>query len=483
MVADRSKRIITVADLFCGAGGTSTGAIEALEAMGYEVRLTACNHWEQAIETHKLNHPNSRHYQESIDDLNPNHLFSPGELDILWASPTCTHFSSALGGKPMNEQTRATGWCVVRWAEALLPPVILVENVPEYLSWGPVGCNGRPLKSKKGATFQAWVGALESLGYRVSYRVLKAADFGDPTTRRRLFVQAVRGRRKIMWPKPTHAENPGLDMFGPARGWVPARGIIDWSSSGKSIYARKKPLSPKTIRRIEAGLKKFGLKPFIVPQQSNPAPKGIDQSIRTVVAEGSGPKLLEPYLIELRGTSAGQISSTAKSLDRPVGAITAGGIHHAVAEPVLLDADGSEVCASVSTVFEPHMLPQSSGANSRPVSYPAPTVATAGAIGLVEPVLLTPSGVLSNRPQVVIEGKTYELDIRYRMLKTRELARAQGFRDDYEFTGTKGDAIRMIGNAVPRRLARSIVAAVASQCDDVDWVWNHFEVGETPAAA
>jgi DNA (cytosine-5)-methyltransferase 1 len=198
-----TKRI-KAADLFCGAGGTSTGLVDACREMGYEVDLTAVNHWQRAVDTHSANHPTARHFCASLDSLNPRDLFGEGELNILWASPECTHHSIARGGKPVSDQSRATAWCVIRWAEALRPDVILVENVKEFESWGPIGTNGRPMGSRKGEIFRAWVSALESIGYKVGWRVLCAADFGDPTTRRRLFVQAVRGRRKIVWPEPTH---------------------------------------------------------------------------------------------------------------------------------------------------------------------------------------------------------------------------------------------------------------------------------------
>src|SRR4051812_10117738 len=123
---------LSIADLFCGAGGSSTGAIEAAEALGYAPKLTAINHWDRAIETHTANHPDHRHLCTGVDDINPRTLFAEDELDVLLASPECTHFSVARGGRPVNEQSRATAMCVIRWAECLRPPVIIVENVPEF---------------------------------------------------------------------------------------------------------------------------------------------------------------------------------------------------------------------------------------------------------------------------------------------------------------------------------------------------------------
>jgi DNA (cytosine-5)-methyltransferase 1 len=238
------KKALKIADLFSGAGGTSTGAVEAIRALGYEAQLTAINHWDVAIATHSKNHPNARHLCTSIDDINPRHLFKEGELEILWASPECTHHSTARGGKPINDQSRATAWCVIRWAEALRPNIILVENVPEFETWGPIGSNNRPLKSKKGEIFRSWVANLEAIGYRVNWQILQAADYGDPTTRRRLFVQAVRGRKKIVWPNPMYAPAEESDLLGTRKAWRTARDhVIDWSLPGKSIFERKRPLS------------------------------------------------------------------------------------------------------------------------------------------------------------------------------------------------------------------------------------------------
>lgn len=151
-----SQRIIEMADLFCGAGGTSTGALAAFEANGYRVRLTAINHWPVAVATHTANHPASRHLCASLDSLNPRELYKPGELDVLWASPECTHHSRARGGKPRSEQLRATAWCVVRWADALRPRLIWVENVMEFEEWGPLTKRGKPAKRGKGKIFKAW---------------------------------------------------------------------------------------------------------------------------------------------------------------------------------------------------------------------------------------------------------------------------------------------------------------------------------------
>jgi DNA (cytosine-5)-methyltransferase 1 len=493
-----------VADLFCGAGGTSTGAIEALTLLGYKPELTAINHWELAVSTHSLNHPKARHLCASLDTLNPKDLFKEDGLDILWASPECTHHSVARGGKPINDQSRATAWCVTRWAEALRPKVVLIENVPEFAGWGPIGSNGKPLKSKKGETFKAWCAALESCGYRVEWRILCAADYGDPTTRRRLFVQAVRGRRKIVWPDPTHGKvDDGLFKRRPYR---TARDIIDWSIEGESVFNRKRPLSEKTMQRIEAGLNKYGLAPFLVPQQSRHVHRSLDKPLQTVTGTATGEALVrpfivafdnhsggdsvtpadapistittkarhgvaEPYLVELRGTSAKQIKGSSRGVDKPLPTITAGGGHIGVCEPYLVYAcHGGGTERRVKSVDDP--MPTVTGSReigvakpfliqyygnstgSRDVDRPLDTVTTKERFGLVQPI-------------VEIEGKKYHLDIRFRMLQPHELAAAQGFPRGYLFEGNKSEQVKQIGNAVPCGLARALVLSVMSQRNDI----------------
>lgn len=449
-----------IADLFCGAGGTSAGAVEAVAALGRQPEVTAVNHWPVAIETHTANHPDARHLCTGIDSVNPRDLFREDELDLLWASPECTHHSVARGGKPINDQSRATAWCVVRWAEALRPPIILIENVPEFETWGPIGSNGRPLASKKGQTFSAWLAALESLGYKTDYRLLCAADYGDPTTRTRLFVQAVRGRRKIIWPEATHSKNPDLLA---SRRWTPAREIIDWSLPAGSIFERKKPLSPKTLARIEAGLRKFGLRDFIVAWDHTSGGPGAgvassEDPLSTVVTKARH-GLAAPFLVELRG--GGQRDHTAKSLSDPCGVVTANGNHHAIVQPFLVKTANGSSGSEESRI--------------KSLDDTAPTICgNRGDLALMFGLV---------RPIVEIDGNRYLLDIRFRMLQPHELALAQGFPRGYRFTGTKTDQVKQIGNAVPRRLARALVAAVLSQNADVSHLVDAEEARSEKEAA
>lgn len=376
------KKKLTAVDLFCGAGGTSTGLSRACDALQLDLDLLAINHWSRAIQTHTLNHPSAKHLCEGLDSLNPRQLVK-GKLNLLVASPECTHHSIARGGRPINDQSRASAWHVVRWAEALQPDNILIENVKEFTTWGPIGCDNRPLKSKTGDTFHAFLNALRSLGYAVDFRVFNAADYGDVTTRERLVIQARRGMRKISWPVQTHSRNGVADLFNSYEAWRPAKEVIDWSLKGKSIFHRKKPLAPATLRRIEAGITKFGA--------SN----------------------AEPFLVILRN------HSNPLSLNQPLPTITAGGTHIGLCEPFLVKFNGTGVAYSVN--------------------QPLDTITTKDRFGLVQ-----------------INGENYHLDITFRMLQPHELARAMSFGDSYQFTGSRTEMVKQIGNAVPVGMAQAL---------------------------
>ena len=181
--------MIRAVDLFAGAGGCSTGLLQAAEARGGRVSLVAVNHWPTAVETHTRNHPEAQHFCASIETLDPRVAVPTGKLDLLIAAPECVFHSTARGGKPIDDQRRASAWHILRWLELLHVEEVLIENVPEFQAWGPLAKNNRPLKSKKGQTFHAFIAAIQSLNYRVEWKVLNAADYGAATTRRRLFIR------------------------------------------------------------------------------------------------------------------------------------------------------------------------------------------------------------------------------------------------------------------------------------------------------
>lgn len=253
-----------IIDLFAGGGGASTGLAWAL---GRDPDI-AINHDAEALAMHRANHPHTRHMQNDITRVLPLEATGGHPVAILHASPDCTHFSKAKGGKPKSQYIRDLAWVVIRWAEDTHPNLITLENVEEFLTWGPLDKNGQPIKEQAGATFAAWRKRLVRLGYRVEWRLLRACDYGAPTTRLRLFVVARRDKRPIVWPAPTHGNPKSAEVrAGKLLPWRTAAECIDWSIQSRSIFDRKKPLALATQRRIAEGLRRYVLQaaePFIV---------------------------------------------------------------------------------------------------------------------------------------------------------------------------------------------------------------------------
>jgi DNA (cytosine-5)-methyltransferase 1 len=373
----KAMRKVLVADLFCGAGGSSTGARRALRKRGIDMILTCVNHWPVAIETHRQNHPEARHYCQDVNSLRPSVAVPEGHLDLMMASPSCVHFSSARGGRPTSDQQRMDPYTILTWLTELRVDRLLVENVPEFLSWGPVDpLTGKPIKERKGEYFRAWVAAIEGLGFVVDWRVLNAADYGDATTRRRFFLMARSDGKPIVWPEPTHAKEP----TGKLKRWRPARDIIDWDQPGASIFTRKRPLAPKTIARIMAGAKKFGWpEAFLVVLSRHLDAMNVDGPLPTITANGTHIALAEtraePLLLDWHGENG--VTRCSKRGD-----------------PMPTAACGGTDCP-VESEAKPFVLGQQGGAVARDTEEPLPTIATAGFIRLFEPDL-TPCLVAVN---------------------------------------------------------------------------------------
>lgn len=364
----------------------------------------------------------------------------------------CTHHSIARGGKPCSDQSRASAWHVLHWAERLQIQNILIENVREFQKWGPLNSKGQPIKSREGETFNAFLTALNSLGYRVDFKILNAADYGDATTRRRLFIQA-RKAKAISWPHPTHSDPSRQDMFA-GKPWRAAREVIDWGLEGQSIFRRKRPLSPRTLKRIEAGLRKFCGLPFVLQTDQTGGicasgkhqglcepflvecshggdrrPRGTGEPLPTITCghkngDGRNLGLCQPYLVKFYRTAG------ANSVNEPLDTVTTKA-RFGLVEPFICSAGGPDV-------------------DARPVSQPMNTVLTRDHMGLVQPIFLQDE-----------QGNTYLLDIRFRMLQPHELAMAMGF-EGYEFTGNKSEQVKQIGNAVPVNTAEALCTALLS---------------------
>ena len=431
---------VYVADLFCGAGGSSTGAEIAIEEIGGHMVLKAVNHWNRAIETHQANHPTATHVLEDVSVVDPESVVEEGYLDLLLASPECKFHSRARGGKPINDQGRMSAWAIFNWLTKLDVRCVIVENVPEFTDWGPEK-DGKPDRARRGEYFQAWFLSFQNLGYDVQWRMLNAADYGEATTRTRFFLQARKDGRPLVWPEPTHAKSD-TKMFPGLKPWRGAREIIDWNNPGRSLLDdpkyRKKPLSEKTMHRIARGLLRHGgiLAPLYIrlldlPQQpekpknkhTDPANPfllnrhgengslrvhSVEEPMPTATTRGAG------YLVspDAEPFHASDRQHTApRKMDQPLLTITTltGGGQYVVrpqAKP-FVNANRNhnapkaleEPVPTVTTahgggsfLVEPSLksfvLGQQSGGAPRSPEEPIPTITADGAISLVQPSII-----------------------------------------------------------------------------------------------
>jgi len=453
---------LNLVDLFAGAGGWSHGW---RLATGHEP-LVAVNHCAHAIHLHRLNHPGTEHWPEDVWSVPPQAAIKGRRIDWLHGSPDCTHFSRAKGGKPREQKIRALAWVLVDWARAARPRVISLENVAEFLTWGPLGVNGDPLKSRAGETFAEFVAALRALGYVVEWRVLCAADFGAPTIRKRLFLIARNDGRPITWPEPTHGDPHKRDMFTAGlKPWRAAAECIDWSLPCPSIFGRKRPLAAATCRRIAVGIVRYVLngRPFIVETGNGERPtqvprtRSVDEPLWTVTGSGSQGALVSAFLAKHYGGVVGS------DLRAPLGTVTATDHHSLVAGTLATlrgttpaHLHGEHPAAPLRTVSaggQHHALVAAflttyysqGGGTANRADAPLPAVVAKARHGLVT---------------VEVDGQSYALvDIGLRMLEPRELARAQGFPDSYVIEGTKAQQIARIGNSVCPQIAEALVRA------------------------
>lgn len=440
-----------IIDSFAGGGGASTGIAQALGTHPHY----AINHDPAALEMHAANHPETVHMVEDVWQVDIPKLVDDREVGLLWASPDCKHFSRAKGGKPVEKKIRGLAWTVIKWAKQARPDRIFLENVREFEEWGPLDKGGLPIKSRRGETFKRWVRALRNEGYVVEWRVLRACDFGAPTTRERLYVIARRDGKAIRWPEPTHG--PGL------RPYVPASSCIDWSIPGQSIFTRTRPLAEATMFRIAEGMRRYvfgaGDGAFVVRTGHYSHKTGAGRTMRgqrlnaplgTVCAGVNEKALIQPWVMKYYGGVVGnpitvpldtitQIdhhaivsayltkfygTSTGSSLNRPMPTVTAGGSHIGLVRAFLTKYYGA-------------------GGTAQSLNEPIHTITTKARMGIVE-----------------VHGEDWQIaDITLRMLEPHELAKAQGFPEGYVLTGTKANQIAKIGNSVVPLMAELIVGA------------------------
>lgn len=478
-------------DNFAGGGGASTG-IEA--AIGRSVDI-AINHDPDAIAMHKANHPASKHYCENVWHVDPVEVCAGNPVALAWFSPDCTHFSRAKGGKPVDKNIRGLAWVAVKWALLVHPRVIMLENVPEIQTWGPLGADGRPDKTRTGETFDGFIRALTTgmpkehpafgemcsalgigsnspeaarisagLGYELEYRVLRSCDYGAPTTRTRFYLIARSDGRPIVWAEPTHAPKDSEAVRqGLKLPYRTAAECIDWSIPAQSIFERDKPLAENTLRRIARGIRKFVVEspePFIVNYKFSNEPKGADEPLSTVTAVNNH-YLVAPTLIQYH-SETGKDEVRGQELSEPLMTVDTSPRYALSVAHVMKNyaggytGAGSAADAPLGTVTAKdhnalataHIMTMRNNMDGQPIDEPLTTVSCSGAHhaevqaflvkyfsnGTAKPVD-EPLDTVTTKDRfalVTIHGEEYMItDIKMRMLQPRELFNAQGFPNDY----------------------------------------------------
>lgn len=365
-------------DNFAGGGGASTG-IEM--ATGYSVDI-AINHDPEAIKMHKANHPNTEHYCENVWAVDPVKACNGHPVGLAWFSPDCKHFSKAKGGKPKDKNIRGLAWVALRWAGLVRPRVIMLENVEEFKTWGPLNRRHHPIKSKQGRTFEKFVQQLTDLGYEVQFKELVAADYGAPTMRKRFFMIARCDGKPIIWPEPTHAPadseevkkgllKPYVGAYTQLDFSLPCPSIFDTSEEIKEKYGIRavRPLAQKTMDRIARGLEKFVLdnpEPFIIQcnHGGERRPNDIREPMPTITGK-HGYGIVEPYMV--------QIGQTGFTKDRSKD----------VREPLTTIVSKNEHCLISPTLIQYHSETSKDGVRGQTIEDPIMTVDSSNRYGLV----------------------------------------------------------------------------------------------------
>lgn len=367
-----------IVDNFAGGGGASTG-IEL--ATGYSVDI-AINHDPEAIKMHKANHPNTKHYCENVWAVDPVKACNGHPVGLAWFSPDCKHFSKAKGGKPKDKNIRGLAWVALRWAGLVRPRVIMLENVEEFKTWGPLNRGHHPIKAKQGKTFEKFVQQLTDLGYEVQFKELVAADYGAPTMRKRFFMIARCDGKPIIWPEPTHAPvdseevkkgllKPYVGVYTQLDFSLPCPSIFDTSEEIKEKYGIRavRPLAQKTMDRIARGLKKFVLdnpEPFIIQcnHGGERRPNDIREPMPTITGK-HGYGIVEPYMV--------QIGQTGFTKDRSKD----------VREPLTTIVSKNEHCLISPTLIQYHSETSKDGVRGQTIEDPIMTVDSSNRYGLV----------------------------------------------------------------------------------------------------
>lgn len=433
-------------DLFCGAGGTSTGVENARYADEQCAKVIACvNHDANAIASHTANHPDALHFTEDIRTLELSPLVShvkrmkkiyPDALIVLWASLECTNFSKAKGGQPRDADSRTLAEHLFRYIEAIDPDYIQIENVEEFMSWGDMDENGKPISKDKGRCYEKWKRNVRKYGYDFDWRILNAANYGAYTTRKRYFGIFAKRGLPIVFPEPTHCKDGKTDMMGRLEKWNAVKEVLDFTDEGDSIFCRKKPLAEKTLERIYAGLIKFvagGKDAFIVKYNSmnrngKYQPPSIDEPCPTVATQG---RLALAKVSFLSKQYSGHPESKNISIEEPAGTITCKD-HHAFVSAYYGNGNNYSVESPAPAILTKDHLAlvtpffmnyYSGGGQLGGVDEPCPAITTVPKQRIVTPVFIDqqfgassaasiekPLGAITTNPKyslVTCKGKSF----------------------------------------------------------------------------
>jgi len=471
-------------DLFAGAGGVTTGIEDAI-VNGEKIAkvIAAVNHDPLAIASHAANHPETHHFIEDIKTLDVSILASivreyrtkyPEALLVLWASLECTNFSRAKGGMPRDADSRTLANHLFRYIEGLNPDYIQIENVEEFMSWGPLDDNGRPISRFEGRDYLKWVNLVKSYGYDFDWRLLNSANYGAYTSRVRYFGQFAKHGLPISWPDPTHSKKPQGGLFGQLKPWKPVKDVLDFSDEGETIFNRKKTLSDKTLARIYAGLVKYvagGRKCFLSQYYGNGGVCSIEAPATTLTTKD------RLALIWIDKQFSGEHNH--QSVDVPLGSITTVPKANMI-KAFIVDTQFNNVGQSVENPIGVitanrkwhYLVNPSWGGNLGDINNPCCVIvarqdkAPLYMVAVEQGKIAIP--VYENDSEIMIKIKEFMViygivDIKMRMLRVKELKLITGFSDSYVLMGNQSDQKKFIGNAVPPKLPRAIAESLVNK--------------------
>ncbi len=488
------KHELLYIDLFCGAGGTSTGVERAFANNEKCARVIACvNHDPNAIASHAANHPNALHYTEDIRTLDLSDIaalvsrervLNPAAYIVLWASLECTNFSRAKGGMPRDADSRTLAEHLFRYIEALTPDYIYIENVEEFMCWGDLDANSKPVSKDEGRLYMKWVNKVKSYGYDFQHRMLNAANFGAYTSRTRFFGIFAKGDLPIVFPVPTHCKNGSNGMFGNLSKWKPVKEVLNLDEEGESIFTRRKPLVEKTLERIYAGLIKFvagGKEAFLVKYNSmNQAGRyvapGIDEPCPTVAVQNRLGIAKVNYLTSYYGnggnSSVESPAPTVTTTDR-FGNVSVKflDLQYGNGTPSSTDEPAPTVTTTpkhkLVSVNQWIMNPQFTSKGS---SIETPCFTLIARMDKMPPYLISTDKGISIKIFETDSPMTVKIkrfmaayciaDIKMRMLNVVELKRIQGFGSDYVLIGTQAEQKKFLGNAVEVNMSMHLCKAL-----------------------